>query len=285
MHITLRPGRAEDAAACGRVGYDAFAQIALQHGFLPDFPTVESAEGAYQMLLTHPGFYSVIAERDGRVAGSCFMDERGPVGGIGPVTVDPAVQNAGMGRQLMEAVLVRADMRRLTGTRLVQSAYHTRSLCLYAKLGFQVREPLVMVQNRPLGDMLTDADVRPAVPDHLAACSALCRRVHGHDRPGEVDDAVQWGHASVVVREGRITGYSTGFGLLGHTVGETSDDVLALLQAGVSPQGAGFLLPSRNGELLGWCLDRGYRVVQLMTLMSRGFYQEPQGAFLPSVLY
>jgi hypothetical protein len=45
------------------------------------------------------------------------------------------------------------------------------------------------------------------------------------------------------------------------------------------------MLPMRNSELLRWCLERGLRVIQPMTLMSRGFYQEPAGAFLPSILY
>ena len=35
----------------------------------------------------------------------------------------------------------------------------------------------------------------------------------------------------------------------------------------------------------GWCLDHGLRVVQLMTLMTMGLYNEPGGAYLPSVLY
>jgi hypothetical protein len=49
--------------------------------------------------------------------------------------------------------------------------------------------------------------------------------------------------------------------------------------------GPGFLLPTRNGEVLRWCLERGLRVVQLMTLMSVGLYNEAAGAFMPSVLW
>jgi len=37
--------------------------------------------------------------------------------------------------------------------------------------------------------------------------------------------------------------------------------------------------------LFRWCLDNGLRVVEPMTLMSVGLYNEPVGAFLPSVLY
>ncbi len=40
-----------------------------------------------------------------------------------------------------------------------------------------------------------------------------------------------------------------------------------------------------NAEPFRWCLELDLRVVQQMTLMSLGSYQEPAGAFLPSVLY
>jgi hypothetical protein len=39
----------------------------------------------------------VVAEIDGRVVGSNFLDERGPVRGVGPITVDPAAQGRGSG--------------------------------------------------------------------------------------------------------------------------------------------------------------------------------------------
>jgi hypothetical protein len=49
--------------------------------------------------------------------------------------------------------------------------------------------------------------------------------------------------------------------------------------------GSGFLVPTRNTQLFRWCLAQGLRVVQPMTLMSAGLYNEPAGAFLPSVTY
>ena len=45
------------------------------------------------------------------------------------------------------------------------------------------------------------------------------------------------------------------------------------------------LLPTRNGELLRWSMQNGFRLVHQMTLMSIGLYNEPTGAYLPSVLY
>lgn len=44
-------------------------------------------------------------------------------------------------------------------------------------------------------------------------------------------------------------------------------------------------MPTRNPALFRWCLDQGLRVVQPMTLMSLGRYNEPAGAWLPSVSY
>ena len=47
----------------------------------------------------------------------------------------------------------------------------------------------------------------------------------------------------------------------------------------------GFLVPTRNARVLRWCLRQGLRIVQPMTLMSVGLYNEPAGAFVPSILY
>jgi hypothetical protein len=109
--------------------------------------------------------------------------------------------------------------------------------------------------------------------------------VHGHDRGGEVRDAVAQGTASVVERHGRITGYTTGVAFFAHSIGETNDDLEALIGAAEEFAGPGFLVPMRNGDLLRWCLAHELRVVSMMNLMTIGLYQEPRGAFLASVLY
>ena len=285
MNVTLRPGNAEDAQRCGAICYEAFKTIAEQHNFPPDFPSPEVATALLAGLLAHPGFYAVVAELDGRVVGSNFLDERSTVAGIGPITVDPAVQNRAVGRQLMQHVLDRVTQRRFPGVRLVQAAYHNRSLSLYARLGFVAREPLSTMQGAPLAVQMPGYTVRPATERDLDACNQVCVQVHGHDRRGELLDAIQQGTATIVEHGGRITGYATPIAFFGHAVGETNDALKALIGAAPAFPGPGFLLPTRNGELFRWCLDHGLRVVQPMTLMSVGLYNEPAGAFLPSVLY
>jgi hypothetical protein len=44
-------------------------------------------------------------------------------------------------------------------------------------------------------------------------------------------------------------------------------------------------VPSRNNVLFRWCLANGLRVVQPMTLMSTGLYNDPAGAWLPSIMF
>jgi GNAT superfamily N-acetyltransferase len=285
MTAKLRPGLPDDAEMCGQICFDAFGAISAAHGYPTDFPSPEIATGLVSMMLGHPGFYSVVAEIDGQVVGSNFLDERSPIVGIGPITVAPDVQDGGVGRELMDDVLARAVDTGAPGVRLLQSAYHCRSLALYAKLGFAVRESVACMQG-PAGSVSVPGyAVRPATREDIAACDALCLRVHGHHRHGEVADAVDQHAAVVVEHDGRITGYSTGLAFFGHTVGETDEDLKALIGSAPAFGGPGILVPLSNHEVLGWCLAGGLKVAQLMTVMSIGLYNEPAGSYMPSVLY
>jgi GNAT superfamily N-acetyltransferase len=285
MTLSVRRSKGSDAAAVGEICYRAFKAIADQHNFPPDFPSADAAIGLLTSLVNHPGFFDVTAEIDGRIVGSNFLDERNPISGVGPITVDPALQNDGAGRALMNAVMERSAERGFVGIRLVQAAYHPRSLALYLKVGFDARELLACLQGPPIGKALPGFVVRPATADDLPACNRLCFLVHGHERGGELTDAIAQGTARVVERTGRITGYATPIAFFGHAVAETNDDLKALIAAAESLPGPGVLVPTRNGQLIRWCLDEGLRIRQTMTLMSMGLYNEPDGAWLPSVLY
>ncbi|MGP3988293.1 GNAT family N-acetyltransferase [Streptomyces sp. 3N207] len=235
--------------------------------------------------LTHPGFYSVVAELDGRIVGSNFLDERSSVVGVGPLTIDPAVQNRGAGRRLMQDVMDRAAEQGAPGIRLLQSGYHTRSFSLYASLGFAFRETVACMQGPAISRAVTGHTVREATEADLAPCNELCRRVHGFDRGGEVADALGHGTARVVEHEGRITGYATDLAFFAHAVAETTTGLQALIASAPAFGGPGILVPARNSPLVQWGLANGLRVVQLMSLMTIGLYNEPAGAYLPSILY
>jgi GNAT superfamily N-acetyltransferase len=283
--LTVRHATSDDADACGRIFYDAFESIATRHALPVEPSSPEFTRMMTGQMLGSEGFAGLVAERGGQVVGSAFADERGPVVGVGPVTVDPAAQDAGVGRALMEAIVARERDRGAPAVRLVQTAYHYRSLALYSKLGFLVREPLSVLQGPPPATRIPGASVRDAEDQDIDACGDLCVRVHGHDRSGELRDAIRAGTARVVERGGRVSGYATGFGYGWHAVAETNEDMIGLLGSAEAFMGLGILVPSRNSELLGKCLGHGMRIVQQSTLMTIGLYSEPSGAWLPSVSY
>ena len=285
MRVTLRPGTLEDAEACGAICFEAFKSIAEEHDFPPPFPSAEVVTGLMTRRLAHPELYSVVAESAGKVLGSNFLDERSPIAGIGPITVDPTVQNQTIGRQLMSDVLARCRQRGVAGVRLVQAAYNNDSLCLYTKLGFETRELLSKLNGEPLGIRFPGYEVRPAVKADISACNALCQRVHGHHRGGELNDALDQDTARVVEHLGEITAYATDVAFSGHAVAESNQSLKALIGAAPGFPRGGFLVPTRNGELFRCCLQHGLRLEHQMTLMTIGLYNEPVGAYLPSVLY
>lgn len=142
------------------------------------------------------------------------------------------------------------------------------------------------MQGPPLQLQIPGHEVRPATKTDLDFCNQLCRRVYGHERGGVLLDAIEQGTATVVEREDRITGYATVIGFSGYAVGESNSDLKALIGGALEFVGlAGFLLPTRNGELFRWCLQNGLKVVLPMTLMSLGLYNEPSGSFLASIYY
>jgi predicted N-acetyltransferase YhbS len=283
--IIVREAVPADWHEAGRICYEAFATLADEHGFAHDFPTVEAAALPIKWMIEHPHFYGVVAEIEGRVVGSSFLDERGEIYGIGPVTVEPSAQNHRIGHMLMDAMFARTVEQGAPGVRLLQLSYHNRSLSLYAKLGMDVRGAHAAMFGDPIALELPGYKVRVATPEDEAPCNRLCQRVHGHTRGGEVAEAIADGNARVVERLGRITGYTTGVNYFAHSVGETSDDLVALIGAAADYGTPGFLVPLSNSALFRWCLNHGLKVFFVLNMMTLGLYQEPQGAYMPSVGY
>ena len=185
----------------------------------------------------------------------------------------------------MLAVMQRASERNAPGIRLVQAAFHNRSLSLYTKLGFDAVEPLSVMQGSPIKQTFEGFSVRSATTPDIEACNQLCKSIQGHDRGRELADGIKQGAAMVVERGGSITGYTSGLAFFGHSVAETNSDLKALIAAADSFGGPGILVPTRNSGLFRWCLGSGLHVVEPMTLMVMGLYNQPAGAYLPSILF
>ena len=81
--ITLREPGDDDVQECARICYEAFGQVDDHHRFPRDFPTVEFAAMVIGGWVRHPNVWGVLAERDGKILGSNFLDERDPIRGLG----------------------------------------------------------------------------------------------------------------------------------------------------------------------------------------------------------
>jgi predicted N-acetyltransferase YhbS len=284
--ITLREVTPDDAEACARIIFEAFGAIHDHHRFPRDFPALEAAAGMMALWIPHPDVWGVAAERDGRIVGSNFLDERDPIRGVGPITVDPEGQNSGVGRKLMEAVLERGKDAR--GIRLLQDGFHMRSLALYRSLGFDVTASCVLMIGSPRGGDIGDVDVRPLAEADIEECAALAESVHGFERTGALRDSLQAFAPFAAVRDGRIVAYAStlAFWPMAHGVAESEEDMKALLLGAAAAQDEplALLVPLQSG-LFAWCLDQGLRAVKPMNVMALGEYREPSGSWFPSVLY
>jgi GNAT superfamily N-acetyltransferase len=284
--LTLREAEPEDLEACAQICFDAFGGFHDHHRFPRDFPVLEAATGMMGMSIPHPSIWGVVAEKDGRIVGSNFLDERDPIRGVGPITVDPEGQAAGVGRMLMRAVLERGEGA--AGIRLLQDAFNMRSLSLYESLGFDVKEPAVLMTGKTRSGPAEGVEVRPLEEGDLDRCEALCRQVHGFERTGELRDAIKAFAPFVAVRDGRVVAYASAvtFWPMNHGVAENEEDMKALLQgaAAAVEDPISFLVPLRTG-LFRWGLGEGLRLVKPMNLMALGDYREPEASWFPSVLY
>jgi GNAT superfamily N-acetyltransferase len=167
---------------------------------------VEDATQRVGNFIRHPSIFGVVAEADdGRIVGFNFLSERDPIRAIGPIVIDPAVQGHGVGRRLMDAVLERAQDAR--GVRLVQDSFNVLSLSLYAALGFEAKENLVVLSGTPSSAPSSLWEIRHLMASDIAGCEALHESVHGYQRTNELRDALATGTPIVALRDGRVRAY------------------------------------------------------------------------------
>jgi predicted N-acetyltransferase YhbS len=285
-NVTVRPAEVSDTETLARICFEAFGDIHDYHRFDRDFPALEAALGLMSAWIPHPDVWGVVAELDGEIVGSNFLDERDAIRGVGPITIAPPGQNKGVGRRLMQTVIERGQGA--DGIRLLQDAFHMRSLSLYTSLGFDVTASCVVMSGNPRDTAPDDVEVRALTEADLDECTKLCEKVHGFSRTGSLRDALHAFRPFVAVRDGRIVAYASAltFWPMAHGVAENEDDMKALLAGGAAQvdEPIALLVPLRSG-LLRWALEQDLRAIKPMNVMAMGAYQEPKGSWFPSVLY
>ena len=286
--VTLEPPTPADAQELGRICFEAFKNIAESHGFENDFPSPEFAAAVVGGSIASEDTYSVCARLDGALAGSNFLTFHDEVGGVGPVSVDPPKQGHGIGRKLMQDLLKHAQDDGIERVRLVQDAFNVTSMSLYASLGFDTKHSLGLLEFKP-GEHHNE-NVRPLELADADKADELCKNIYRVSRRHDVPAGTRFGGTALVIeRGGRIRGYISP-SIIGHAVAETDDDMLALMSEAARHAAGGpfpvrMICPLTQGGLFRGALAAGHRLKKMMNLMALGPYEEPEGAWLPSVLY
>jgi GNAT superfamily N-acetyltransferase len=270
----------------GRICFEAFRHVSEGHGFERDFPDAETAAKVIGLIQSLPSSFQVAARVEGRLAGSNFLLLPDRVAGLGPITVDPAFHGRGIGRRLMRAALDYAAQHGFKQVRLMQDSYNTTSISLYASLGFDVREPIGVMNAAPAAG--PDGAVRRAQAGDLPPLEELCVRLYKTSRRNELAAWIERGFPVLVHEtQGHIDGYLAP-GKVGHGVAETEAVALALISQISRHAGPGwdiFFCPLRNTSLYRAALKSGCRLSKMMTLMTLGPYEEPSPVWMPSIAF
>lgn len=159
MKTRIRNMTRTDLDRAGAILFDAFNRGALKHGYVPRMQSMQEGTSWAWAMLRHGPNEVLVAEVEDRLAGLCCLNPRGVHGGIGPVAVDPAFQGQGIGGQLMNALLKRAES--LQSVRLFQESFNTASFSLYYSRDFI-----------PVSDLL-DVYVNPGEQKKAGPCDKV----------------------------------------------------------------------------------------------------------------
>ena len=183
MALELVPATDAHLDRLSVICHEAFSALHDRFGIERDIPDPEVGKMIIGQTIGRPDYTGVVAVLDGRIVGSNFLLHADEVAGVGPITVDPAVQSKGIGRALMQWVIDEARRREIRQTRLFQEALNTTSLSLYTSLGFDWRDSAALMQARPAA--AADPDTRPITADDLPAVAELSRQAYGFSRAGD----------------------------------------------------------------------------------------------------
>lgn len=285
MAIEVARPVAADAGVLGDICYRAFKDISDKHGFPTDFETQGFAHMVISSCIANEHGYATGVKADGKWTGSNFFTFTDEVASVGPVSVDPDRQGDGAGRVLMEDLLKAAREQGIERVRLMQDSFNMISLALYASLGFDTKHPVALLE--PVAK--ADANCRAMEVGDLEAVEALSREIYKVSRRDDAGQHIGGGPFKPFVRErgGRVVGYFV-IGMVGHGCAESEDDLVALAQHAateVPPEIGRAFCPLREAELYRKFLAAGFRNRKVMNLMTLGPYDEPEGAWMPSVGY
>jgi ribosomal protein S18 acetylase RimI-like enzyme len=160
----------------------------------------------FEFATSQPECRPVIAEIDGRLAGTGVGTANGSVGWVGTIWVDPAHRGAGLGRALTQAVI---DGLEAAGCRTLLLVATDQGLPLYERMGFELQTRYRILEAPGLDAVATppDPDVRAFAPADLGALLDLDCAATGEDRGHAIRRFASPETAKVLEADGDVRGF------------------------------------------------------------------------------
>ncbi len=240
----------------------------------------------------------LVAEVDGKLAGSCFYHPRETHVGLGIMNASPDFAGRGVARALLADILRRAgDLP----VRLVSSALNLDSYSLYTRAGFvpvALYQDMVLPADRPLPSAPeTGGTLREARAEDLAAMVALEREISGICREKDcahflANPGGYWKTFAHFDATGEMDGWLAsvdhpGSRLVGPGVARDEAVALGLIHSQLSAPRGGtpvFLVPAAAKDLVAALYEWGTRNVELHVLQVCGAFTPPKGIVMPTFL-
>lgn len=240
----------------------------------------------------------LVAELEGKIAGSCFYHPRETHVGLGIMNVDPDFCGKGVAKALLAEILEKAED---LPVRLLSSAMNLDSYSLYTRAGFvafSVYQDMRLPVDQELPPPPTGpGTVRLANTQHLFGMVDLEMEVAGISRSKDLNFFLrsQGNHWTTFVHvdpTGKIDGWLAsvdhpGCRMIGPGVMRDENAALALLHTQLSQARGGspvFLVPTHESILVAELYKWGLRNVELHFAQIRGNFSPPGGIIMPSFL-
>lgn len=218
LDVTVRPMRQDEIEGVREVGQRAWSDLASRDlGRKVKYPL--RPRRVLEAYLWKEPEGCIVAEREGRVAGSAFCHIWGKVGWVGPFEVLPELQNMGIGSSLMLACESYLEGRGCKVLGLETMPHVTKNIHFYLKLGY-TSSGMTLISVKQLGQAVISCTQPPAqvqeatpsdLPELLPEISGLSARINPLlDYSRETEMAVRFGLGGCFAwrERGRLRGFS-----------------------------------------------------------------------------
>jgi ribosomal protein S18 acetylase RimI-like enzyme len=251
----IRPMRVDDLRAVHDLAVRCFDDLADRRGAPREAPPdADVAALRHRHVLRTDPDGCLVAVEDGEVVGAAEAILRDGVWGLSVLVVDPRVQSAGLGSELLHRAGAYGNGAR---GRLILSSQDPRALRAYRRLGLWP-QPCLRAVGTPR-DVRSPASVREGARDDIALTEAVDRAVRGAAHGGDIGCFLDMGAQLLVVPERGYAVLREGAGprLLAARDDEAAGDLLRAVLARAEGEIEIEWLSERQRWALDVCLDAG----------------------------